>query len=115
MSLLRKLHPELAEFLNPPKRPKKGDRFAREPYVLGQNATEHNKNQILTLAVWDASRIRAIWKKHYVKRPKGYPSPEELAAKRWRVDVEDVHTWKRSRMLPEDEFFNQLVASDGDF
>jgi len=54
------------------------------------------------MAVWDAARIRVIWRRHYAPLPKGYDTPEEVAARRWFVDVEGVHKWKKNRRCPKD-------------
>ena len=56
----------------------------------------------VTIAAWDAKRIRKLWKATYDRRPKGYDRPEEYAARRHGVPEEDVHVRLRSRALPED-------------
>jgi len=75
---LRNAHPHLASFLHLPQR-KRGQRF---PKV----------NDKLMRAVADVSRIRGLWKRHFgrVKRQRGELSAEEIAAERYKLDVEKV-------------------------
>ena len=95
---LRKTFPLLARWLHLEPRGK-GDRFPRDKW---DDAMSKNYNRKLTAAVWDAGRIRKIWKIYYETKPKGYSSPEEIAAHRWEVKVNDVHQWKLSRRCPKD-------------
>jgi hypothetical protein len=75
---LRDVYPHLAPFLHLPKR-KRGQRF---PKV----------NNKLMNAVADVSRIRGLWKRHFgrVKRQRDELSAEEIAAERYKLDVEKV-------------------------
>jgi hypothetical protein len=99
MEPLRKKYPSIAEFLKPPKRPGKGKRFPKDK--LGIVRSNPHKMS-LTIAVWDANRIRSIWKQFYKSKPKGYSSPEEIAARRWDVLPHHVLEWKGSRSCPRD-------------
>jgi hypothetical protein len=101
---LRKKYPHLARFLHLPKQPGRGKRFPKNKNVSADDLK-------LTMAVWDVSRIRAIWKKHYRRhRPKSYASPEEIAARRWGVDEERVWKWKRSRLLEKEKFLAHITS-----
>jgi hypothetical protein len=85
----RKKYPELAaaDMLKLPARPGRGKRF---PKVK-------DREPDLTEAVWDAAKIRRIWKRHYPRRPRGYDSPEAMAARRNGVDEERVRGWAKNR------------------
>jgi hypothetical protein len=96
---LRKEYPELARFLHLPKQPGKGKRFVRDKFHDMMRSQFLIK---LTAAAWDADRIRFIWKYEYKPMPKGYPPPEEIAAERWKVPVDQVYEWKMSRNCPKD-------------
>ena len=83
---LRKKLPHLAKFLHRPKRPRQGDRFPKRTDVFDKAKA----------AAIQARQIMALWRKRYGKqnrRPTDGPSAAEIAAKRWRVDVEDVLKW----------------------
>ena len=54
---LRKKYPHLAKYLHPPERSGKGDKF---PKMM--DTFDDPKLRDLTMAVWDAARIRIIWK-----------------------------------------------------
>jgi hypothetical protein len=96
----RKKYPELAEadMLKLPDQPR-GKTF---PKLRGR--TPHEVD--LTEAVWDAAKIRAIWKREYPRRPRDYDSPEAMAARRWGVDEDDVRSWAKNRRctpIPDSE------------
>jgi len=101
MRLLRSLYPHLVPFLQPPKRPGKGKRFPKDTKDKLRDIEWDPHLVDLTLAVKDAARIRAILKEQSIPRLKGDYSPEEIAARRWRVEPEAVHDWKKSRLLPK--------------
>lgn len=86
---LRKALPKYAKFIKPPKLGR-GQRF---PKIRDAN--------LVTAAVEDVKRIRALWKKHYKKQNRHAadgPSAEEIAADRWEVDIEALkERLKRSR------------------
>lgn len=76
---LRNAYPHLAPFLHPPKR-RRGQRLPKA------------KPRALAHAVTDVSSIRDLWRRHFrrVKRRRGELSAEEIAAERWKVDVDAV-------------------------
>jgi hypothetical protein len=88
----RKKYPELAEadMLKLPRQSGRGKKFPRD-----HSLTPHEVD--LTEAVWDAAKIRIIWKRHYPRRPRGYDSPEAMVARRYSVDEEHVHAWAKNR------------------
>jgi hypothetical protein len=99
---LRAKYPQLARFLHLPKRSGKGDKFPpRKDYIAsgyempdGEVVDGNN----LTFACADVPVIRALWKMHFNRRPKGYATPEEIAAHRWSIEnVEHVHWFLKSR------------------
>jgi hypothetical protein len=56
----------------------------------------------LTGAVWDAAKMRAILTREYTpRRPKGYDSPEAMAAHRRGVNEEHVRAWAKNRRCPK--------------
>jgi hypothetical protein len=87
----REKYPELAaaDMLKLPARPGRGKKFPKSyPAPDGP----------LTEAVWDAAKIRIIWKREYMpRRPKGYDSPEAMAARRNSVNEEHVRGWAKNR------------------
>jgi hypothetical protein len=87
----RKKYPELAaaDMLKLPARPGRGKRFPRPKGVIDDH--------LLTEAVWVAAKIRVLWKRHYPRRPRGYDSPEAIAARRYGVDEERVRAWAKDR------------------
>jgi hypothetical protein len=107
MEPLRTMYPQLAKFLQPPKRPGKGKRFEKVRMLEDQT-------DAVTMAVWDAVRIKKIWKKYYTHRVKGYATAEEIAARRWDIATEAVHVRQRSRQLPPDSFFIHYLANGGE-
>jgi hypothetical protein len=103
MEPLHKKYPHLAKFLFLPKQSGKGKNFPKPEPLFA--AVSDSQLWDLTQAVWDAARIRIIWKRHYETGPQNYASPEEIAARRWNVDVvERVHKWKKSRLCPQDPY-----------
>jgi hypothetical protein len=99
---LRRWDPDLADFLHLPKRSGKGKSFPKTPVYHWYKAWSDPKIQSKTRAVWDAGRIRMIWKETYNPLPVGYESPEEIAAKRWGVAEDAVARWKKSERCPKD-------------
>jgi hypothetical protein len=95
---LRKLYPHIAEAINRPRRPGRGKNFPKDYYTEAMANPQLRK---LTQAVWDAARIRAIWKHYYKCRPPAY-LPEEIAGRRWGVSEDKVHDWKNNRRCPKD-------------
>jgi hypothetical protein len=89
-------HPALAQadMLKLPARPGRGKRF-RKDYSLGSYERD------LTEAVWDAAQMRAILKRDYKSRPKGYDTPEQMAARRHGVQEEHVRAWQKNRRCPK--------------
>jgi hypothetical protein len=98
MEPVRKRFPRLAKLLNPPPRPGKGKRFPKNKFYAALHSPLYSK---LSQAVWDAERIRAIWKEHYRPKPKGYGLAEDIAARMWGLQVHQVAEWKASRELPK--------------
>jgi hypothetical protein len=78
---LRRALPHLARFLHLPKQPNGVRRPMDDEY-----------GDRVRVAVNDVTRIRALWQRRHHKknRPKGQVTAEEIAAERWRVNVEDV-------------------------
>jgi hypothetical protein len=79
---LKKKYPHLARYLRLPKRAR-GKRFQQLPRVEALYAAS------------DVIEIRALWQKAYGKRNrsmhKGEITAEEIAARRWDVDEDEVH------------------------
>jgi hypothetical protein len=92
----REKYPELFEagMLRLPPQSGRGKRFPKD-----NGLTPYQTD--LTEAVWDAAKMRDIWKREYTSRPKGYDSPEAMAARRYRVNEEHVHTWAKDRRCPK--------------
>jgi hypothetical protein len=101
---LQKKYPQLAKFLQPPKQPGKGMRLPKKNSL--DAARLDSEIWALTLAVWDAARIRTILRLNYKQKLEGYDSPEETASNRWEVDLEQVHSWKRSKRCPKNPHLN---------
>jgi hypothetical protein len=79
ITLLRRLYPELAEYLHLAPR-KRG----RPPKSRRGDAVQE--------AVSDVKSIRDLWKYDKSKRPQNAP-PEQIAADRWQVDEDAVRMW----------------------
>jgi hypothetical protein len=92
----RAKYPELADadMLKLPRQPGRGKRFAKDNGLTPYQT-------VLTEAVWDACKMKDIWKREYVRRPKGYDSPEAMAARRNHVSEERVHAWAKDRRCPK--------------
>jgi hypothetical protein len=90
-------HPALAQadMLKLPAQPGPGKRFQES--LLALSSYERD----LTEAVWDAAEMRAILKQEYKPRPKGYYTPEQMAARRHGVQEEHVRAWQKNRRCPK--------------
>jgi hypothetical protein len=90
----RKKYPELAaaDMLKLPAQPGRGKKFPKPGAPAPDGLTE---------AVWDAAKIRVIWKRHYPRRPRRYDSPEAMAARRNGVNEEHVRAWAKNRRCPK--------------
>jgi hypothetical protein len=86
---LRKLYPDIAEFIHLPKR-KRGQRFPNPMAELNP----------IKQAALDAQRIRALWKKFYSghRRPRGN-SAEDFAARLWGKDIPVAKILNRLRKM----------------
>jgi hypothetical protein len=91
---LRKLHPQHARFINLPPLGNRGDHFKKA--INHDPLAPHRR---LEEAVFDLSRIRAIWREHYGRsnRPSGELTAEKIAAERWGLTEEDVRERRVSR------------------
>jgi len=89
MDPLRKLYPQLAEFLCPP-RLKRGQHF---------KPVQWDKNARIRMARFDAYRIKVIWKGIYGRchRSKGLITAEKIAAERWGISVKALKRGPRKR------------------
>jgi hypothetical protein len=85
-TLLRRMFPELARFLNPPSKLGQGKRPRQPDYSFKQ----HHMRQ----AIDDVHRIRQIWAQHYGRWKRHYDdrdvSAEAIAAARHDLDVATV-------------------------
>jgi hypothetical protein len=99
---IKQRYPDLVELdmLKPPKRGS-GKRFLKNKL---REAMKDRAAWPQVQAVWDAAIIREIWKKSYKTKPKGYGSPEEIAARRRGVKPRHVEEWKRSKSLPKNPY-----------
>jgi hypothetical protein len=94
---LKRLHPELSEFIHSPKR-KQGQRKSYRPkcYVW----TDIFREELLEMAIDDVRLLRrVIWPKHYDGRSKRRtaPSAEEIVAERYGLIADQIYDAIRAR------------------
>jgi hypothetical protein len=81
---LRRLHPHLARFLQPPE------------LGVGEKYQKDNSNDLVNKAVGDVQTIRLLWRRYFPdhkRRPKGdLVKAEQIAADRHGVDVKAVES-----------------------
>ena len=90
--LLRRIYPQLAEFLHPPKLPR-GKHDRRAPQFVAHKAQ----------ALDTVKRVKALWRKHYRRRKRGrYDgiTAIEIAARYCHEDPERVARWVRTEASP---------------
>jgi hypothetical protein len=77
LTLLRRLHPNLAPFLQPPRR-------ARGKYK------RHARPCALEQAVLDVRRVRSIWRTAFGRWRRSDHLAEEIAAERWQINESEL-------------------------
>jgi hypothetical protein len=103
-ALLRKLYPDIAEFIYAYKRPR-GQRKSYRP--KGWNAwKDFSLEQALDMAIDDMRLLRTVWRKHYNRwKRRTAPSAEDIVVerygladrKRYGLTVDQVHDAIRAR------------------
>jgi hypothetical protein len=109
---LRAKYPRLARFLHLPRR-RRGERYLPDKNVIAQSYEMPGGRVVdglgLTLATYDTAVIRELWRVHYMRRPQGYATAEEIAARRHDVDVDDIHLFLSSKKRPPDIYKDQRL------
>jgi hypothetical protein len=96
-TLLRKLYPDIADFIHPHKR----NQGLRKSYLpKGWNCwTDGVDKMLLEMAMEDVRLLRTVvWPKHYGRsKRRTQPSAEEIVAVRYGLTVDQVHHAIRAR------------------